>query len=91
MKKAALVASLALLSLCAVDAVAQSVSWKQVVGIIPAGNVIGSGTGKIAGGFLPWTTTSGKAHVNLQTGEIQFTVRGLVFAGLGEGHLVRTP
>jgi hypothetical protein len=60
---------------------AQSASWKQIVGIIPAGNVVGSGSGKIAGGFLPWTTTSGRAHVNLKTGEIEFTVRGLVFAG----------
>ncbi len=65
----------------AVSANAQSASWKQVVGIIPAGNVVGSGTGKIAGGFLPWTTSSGNAHVNLKTGDIEFVVRGLVFAG----------
>jgi hypothetical protein len=60
---------------------AQTASWRQVVGIIPANNVVGAGTGTIAGGFLPWTTTSGSARVNLQTGEIHFTVRGLVFAG----------
>jgi hypothetical protein len=62
-------------------AVAQTTSWKQVVGIIPAGNVVGSGTGKIAGGFLPWSATSGAARVNLATGHLEFFVRGLVFAG----------
>ena len=62
-------------------AIAQTASWKQVVGIIPAGNTVGSGTGKVPGGFLPWTTTSGHAHVNLGTGDIEFVVRGLVFAG----------
>lgn len=66
-------------------AVAQTASWKQVVGIIPAGNVVGSGTGKVAGGFLPWTTTSGRAQVNLRTGDIEFIVRGLVFAGGSSG------
>jgi hypothetical protein len=60
---------------------AQTVAWKQVVGIIPAGNTVGSGTGAIPGGFLPWTTTSGSAWVNLQNGEMHFTVHGLVFAG----------
>ena len=64
---------------------AESVSWRQIVGIIPAGNVVGSGTGKITGGFLPWTTTSGKARVDLATGDIEFNVRGLVFAGAGPG------
>jgi hypothetical protein len=70
---------------------AQSASWKQIVGIIPAGNVVGSGSGKIAGGFLPWTTTSGRAHVNLKTGEIEFTVRGLVFAGGSPTITIGTP
>jgi hypothetical protein len=73
--------SLLLVALMSGAVSAQTVSWRQVVGIIPAGNVVGSGTGAIAGGFLPWTTTSGSARVNLESGEIQFTVRGLVFAG----------
>jgi hypothetical protein len=77
-----LVASVFLLfAFTSVLAFGQQASWRQVVGIIPAGNVVGSGTGKVAGGFLPWTTTSGTAHVNLRTGDIQFVVRGLVFAG----------
>lgn len=77
----ALVGSTLLLFALSTVAVAQTASWKQVVGIIPAGNVVGSGTGKVAGGFLPWTTTSGHAQVNLKTGDIEFEVRGLVFAG----------
>lgn len=77
----ALVGSTLLFFALSTVAVAQTASWKQVVGIIPAGNVVGSGTGKVPGGFLPWTTTSGHAQVNLKTGDIEFVVRGLVFAG----------
>ncbi len=77
----ALVGSTLLFFALSTVAVGQTASWKQIVGIIPAGNVVGSGTGKVAGGFLPWTTTSGHARVNLKTGEIEFEVRGLVFAG----------
>jgi hypothetical protein len=80
-----------LFSLTAASAQGQSVSWKQVVGIIPAGNTVGTGTGAVPGGFLPWTTTAGAAHVNLRNGEIQFAVRGLVFAGGGPGITVGTP
>jgi len=76
-----LVASTLLFLALSTVAVAQTASWKQVVGIIPAGNVVGSGTGKVVGGFLPWTTTSGHAQVNLRTGDIEFVVHGLVFAG----------
>jgi hypothetical protein len=70
---------------------AQTVRWRQVVGIIPAGNVVGSGTGRISGGFLPWTTTSGFARVNLQNGVIHFSVRGLVFAGGSPTITIGTP
>jgi hypothetical protein len=80
-----------LFAFTAPSAVAQSASWKQVVGIIPANNVVGSGTGKVPGGFLPWTTTSGTAHVNLQTGDIEFVVRGLVFAGGSPTIAIGTP
>jgi hypothetical protein len=80
-----------LFAFTAPSAVAQSASWKQVVGIIPVNNVVGSGTGKVVGGFLPWTTTSGTARVNLQTGDIEFVVRGLVFAGGSPTITVGTP
>ena len=74
-----------LIAFTAVSAAAQSASWRQVVGIILAGNVVGSGTGAVPGGFLPWTTTAGAARVNLHNGEVQFSVRGLVFAAGAPG------
>jgi hypothetical protein len=75
----------------AATAAAQTASWRQIVGIIPSGNVVGSGTGAVPGGFLPWTTTAGAARVDLQNGEIQFSVRGLVFAGGAPGITIGTP
>jgi hypothetical protein len=57
------------------------VRWRQIVGIIQPGNVVGSGTGAVHGGMLPWNPeTTGVARVNLATGEIQFLVKGLVLA-----------
>jgi hypothetical protein len=93
MKKIQVVLASAFLSLliAAPGALAQTAAWKQVVGIIPAGNVVGSGTGTVAGGFLPWTTTSGSAHVNLQSGFLEFEVRGLVFAGGSPTVTIGTP
>lgn len=75
----------------AATAAAQTVSWKQIVGIIPAGNVVGTGTGAVTGGFLPWTTTEGAARVDLRDGRIDFVVRGLVFAGGAPGITIGTP
>jgi len=83
--------SLFITILVSATASAQTVRWRQVVGIIPAGNVVGSGSGTITGGFLPWTTTSGFARVNLQNGEIHFVVRGLVFAGGSPTITIGTP
>ena len=83
--------SVLLMALLSSAASAQTVSWRQLVGIIPAGNVVGSGTGTVTGGFLPWTTTAGFARVNLQTGEIKFAVRGLVFAGGSPSISIGTP
>ena len=85
-----MVVSCFLLVAFSVAANAQTALWKQVVGIIPAGNVVGSGTGAVTGGFLPWTTTSGVARVNLQNGEIHFVVKGLVFAGGAPGITIGT-
>ena len=64
------------------------VEWKQVIGIIQAGNTVGSGTGKVTGGGAPWTTRGGSAEVNLSTGRLQFQVQGLVLAG---GNAIGTP
>jgi hypothetical protein len=69
-----------LLAISSATAEDQNVRWRQIVGIILPGNVVGSGTGAITGGGFPWTTTGGVAHINLQNGEIQFVVRGLVLA-----------
>ena len=69
------------LTFFAVNATAQTVSWKQIVGIALAGNVVGSGSGAVTGGFLPWTATTGAARVDLREGKVEFVFRGLVFAG----------
>jgi hypothetical protein len=66
----------------------ESLRWQEVVGIIQAGNVVGAGTGAVAGGGQPWTTTGGSAMVDLRKGRIKFEVRGLVFAG---GNAIGTP
>jgi len=57
------------------------VRWKEIIGIIQAGNIVGSGTGKVTGGLLPWHATGGNAVLNLTTGDLRFSVRGLVLAG----------
>ncbi len=68
--------------ICAVSsAQAQMVRWKDIIGIIQAGNLVGSGTGQVTGGFEPWSTSGGSAKVNLRTGKLEFIVKGLVFAG----------
>ena len=70
MLKAALLGVLLLLAVVSASGEDPVVRWRQVVGIIQAGNVVGSGTGAVTGGLLPWTTTMGVARVNLATGEI---------------------
>ena len=61
-----------------------NVSWKRVIGIIQAGNMVGN----ITGGGQPWSTLGGEAHVNLGSGRVEFEVRGLVLAG---GNSIGTP
>jgi hypothetical protein len=61
-----------------------NVSWKRVIGIIQAGNVVGN----IPGGNQPWSTLGGDANVNLRSGRVEFEVRGLVLAG---GNAIGTP
>jgi hypothetical protein len=56
---------------------AETVRWKTIVGIIQAGNTVGS----IGGGGQPWTTTGGRARVDLAKGHVDFDVQGLVLAG----------
>jgi hypothetical protein len=58
-----------------------SVTWARVEGIITPGSPVGTGTGTVPGGMLPWTTTRGSVYVNLTNGQVQFVVQGLVLAG----------
>jgi len=58
-----------------------NIRWADVIGIVQAGNLVGSGTGRVTGGGQPWSTTKGSATVNLNTGDIHFRVDGLVLAG----------
>jgi hypothetical protein len=81
MRKAALAVVFFLTVVTAIAADDPVVRWREIVGIIQPGNVVGSGTGAITGGLLPWITTGGVARVNLSTGELQFVVKGLVLAG----------
>jgi hypothetical protein len=77
-----------LVSLGSVAADPLTVKWDDVIGVIQAGNQVGSGTGRITGGGQPWSTQGGKAQVDLRTGRVKFTVKGLVLAG---GNTIGTP
>jgi hypothetical protein len=77
-----------LVSLGSAGADPATVKWDDVTGIVQAGNLVGSGTGRITGGGQPWTTQGGKAQVDLRTGRLKFSVRGLVLAG---GNSIGTP
>lgn len=84
MKKLIAIATLGLvfsLSSFSFTAQAQTVRWKQIIGIIEGGNLVGSGTGQVTGAPGPWSASEGFARVNLGNGNIFFLVRGLVLAG----------
>jgi len=67
------------------------VTWTDIVGVITAPGIDnpvallrdldGLVVSKISSGTLPWTTRSGSASVNLVTGDVRFTVNGLVLNG----------
>src|SRR5712664_672902 len=62
------------------------VRWKTIVG-----NITVSKNDAVAGikpGTTPWSTTSGRASVNLSTGHVSFDVEGLVLNG---GNATGTP
>ena len=61
-----------------------AVSWKKIIGIAQAGNLVFD----ITGGGQPWSTLGGEARGNLRTGKIEFDVRGL---GLAGGKTIGTP
>lgn len=62
--------------------------WQEMVGLIQPGNLVGAGTGQVAGGGQPWSTLGGSAKVDLRTGRVRFRVAGLVLAG---GNAIGTP
>ena len=57
-----------------------TVSWNSIKGVITAPGIDNPVAG-ISAGTLPWTTTRGKARVNLATGAAYFEVEGLVLNG----------
>jgi len=72
-----------------------AVKWDRIEGVTVPGSAIGS-LNVVAGvnsvGFS-WTTTMGKAHVNLHNDRLQFSVKGLVLASQnpGGGLVIGTP
>jgi hypothetical protein len=71
---------------------AQEVRWERIIGLQQAFDLVGVGTGQVVGG-APWETTEGEARVNLATGRVRFTVRGLILAvgSAGNGAFVGLP
>ena len=72
-----------------------AVKWDRMEGVIVSGNAL-TNLNVVAGvnsvGFS-WTTTMGKAKVNLLDGQVQFRVKGLVLASQnpGGGLVIGTP
>ena len=77
----AVVLALAAIVPAAALAADPNIRWVDIIGIIQAGNLVGSGAGQVTGGGQPWSTTKGSATVNLNNGDIHFRVEGLVLAG----------
>lgn len=86
-RHAALVAAVVAPTFAMADS-SDTIQWRTIVGLVQANNVVGSGSGAVTGGGQPWTTAGGHATVNLRTGQLDFEVGGLVFAG---GNTVGTP
>jgi hypothetical protein len=57
------------------------VRWDNVVGVIQPGNKVGTGAGQVTGAGQPWFTEDGQATIDLHTGRLKFSVRGLVLMG----------
>jgi hypothetical protein len=74
----------ALIAMSVSSQAADRTSWKTIIGIAQAGNVVDG----IAGGGQPWSTLGGEASVDLRGGDVEFEVKGLVLAG---GDTIGTP
>ena len=71
---------LTLTGLSLLAAQSTDVRWDRMIGIILAGNNVGSGAGQVTGAGAAWVATGGNADVDLQTGQLRFRVAGLVLA-----------
>ena len=69
--------TIALVAMSATAGQAQNLRWRDIIGIVTAGDLVG--VPGIPGG-APWSTQSGGAKVNLSNGQVQFEVKGLVLA-----------
>jgi hypothetical protein len=65
----------------AVAGLGDDLRWQSVIGIAQPNNVVGTGSGAVTGGGAPWSAFDGHANVDLERGEMNFDVRGLVLAG----------
>lgn len=72
------------------QAAGHKVIWKRIVGIAVPDSLVGRppggadcnvGVDCVAGTPAPWTTTEGRAEVDLDRGRVEFSVKGLVVAG----------
>src|SRR5258707_12358116 len=80
---AATAAAFLMLSIAS-PAMADSVRWRTIVGIVQAGNTVGN----ITGGGQPWTAVGGRARVAFARSRLAFDGPGLV---LGGGHTLGKP
>jgi hypothetical protein len=76
--------SVLLLAMSATAGNGKNIQWRDIIGIVEAGNLVGrgnlgTGTDGVLGG-APWSTLGGGAKVNLDSGKVQFHVKGLVLA-----------
>jgi hypothetical protein len=71
------------------QAAGHKVIWKRIVGIAAPDSLVGRppgggdcnvGVDCVAGTPAPWTTTEGRAEVDLDRGKVEFSVKGLVVA-----------
>ena len=64
------------LALCATvtatTAVAETLHWQSMIGIAQANNVVGTGSGAVTGGGLPWSAQHGHAIVELSRLEREY-------------------
>ena len=65
----------------AVALLGDDLRWQSIIGIAQASNVVGNDSGAVVGGGAPWPAFDGHAIVDLEGGDLNFDVHGLVLAG----------